>query len=55
MTSITKVGVSLVDHMNDEANSFIRERYQDLSTSHFSRREPGTEARSPWGTKLIAI
>lgn len=38
MTSITKVGVSLADHMNDEANSFIRECYQDLSIPFFKER-----------------
>ena len=47
MTIVTKVGVSYVDHMNDdtpEVDSFTRECYQALSSPSFMRREPGDEA-----------
>ena len=38
MTFITKVGVSCIDHMNDDApevDSFTHECYQALSCLHF--------------------
>ena len=38
MTIITELGASYVDHMNDdvpEVNSFSRECYQALSSTHF--------------------
>ena len=43
MTIVTKVGVSYIDHMNDdtlEVDSFSHGCYQALSFPHFSRREP---------------
>ena len=50
MTYSTKVGVSFVDHMNDdtpEVNSFYCGCYQALSSPRFSGREPGNEATLP--------
>ena len=41
MTIITKVGVSYVDHMNDdepEVDSFSHEFSQALASSHFEER-----------------
>ena len=49
MTIITKVGVSYVDHMDDdmpEVDNFSCGYYQALTSPCFLRREPGTEARA---------
>ena len=51
MTIVTKVGVSYIEHMNDDApdpevDSFSRGCYQALSSAQFVRREPGTEAKT---------
>ena len=58
MTYSTKVGVSIVDHMNDDApevDSFFRGCYQALSSPPFLRREPGDEARVLRGCKYNAF
>ena len=47
MTIISKVGVSYVDHMNDdvpEVDSFSCGCYHTLSFPRFLRRKPGDEA-----------
>ena len=53
MTTITKVGASYVDHMNDDApevDNFFCGCYQALSSPRFWRREPGDGA-----TRLLKV
>ena len=55
MTTVTKVGVSYIDHMNDdtpEVDSFSRGDVTRLSTPPTFRGEPGNKARGGGGVLM---